>query len=55
MPEHQPRLLSGHAKESGLGPGLHATQETGGQLGISARMAQGKWKGKNSNTKASTK
>lgn len=27
----------------------------GGQLGISARMAEGKWKGKNRDTKASTK
>lgn len=52
---HQPRLLSGHANESGLGPGLHGTQGTRSQLGISARMAEGKWKGKNRDTKASTK
>lgn len=30
MPEHQPRLVSGHANESGLGPGLHGTQGTRG-------------------------
>lgn len=28
MPVHQLRLLSAHANESGLGPGLHGTQGT---------------------------
>lgn len=35
--------------------GSMVPKEPGGQLGISARMAEGQWKGKNRNTKASTK
>lgn len=54
VPEHQPRLLSAMPVSLGWALGSMAPKGAGGQLGISARMAGGKWKGKNRDTKAST-